>query len=92
MVASVARDGSCLEGTGSAASRPVIGGVRAQLFKKGSQGDLVSTTSAIRLTRKRSLRSFRCLWKVAKLKHRLLDCMHSLVPTCPEIEPLKFVL
>jgi hypothetical protein len=53
MVACVPRDGSCLEETGSAASRPVIGGVRAQLFKKGmgSQGDLVSTTSAIRLTR-----------------------------------------
>ena len=46
--------GSCPERrTGPGASRPLIGGVRAQLFKQRPtlQGDLVSATSAVRGTR-----------------------------------------
>ncbi|KAJ1472304.1 hypothetical protein T484DRAFT_3440799 [Baffinella frigidus] len=49
MVATVPLDGSGPERTGSGASRPVIGGVRAQIFKqRPGQGDLMGTVELMK--------------------------------------------
>ena len=54
MVATVALEGSCPEGTGSGASRPVVGEVCTQ---PELQSELVSAKSAMRETFQGSLRS-----------------------------------